>query len=148
MQASRNQCALPGWHPAKSRVGRVVRPVLRSRDMTLSTQLLPPVAPSPLVDTRPTRALEELDRAGLPPPIPGASLAEIERYAILSTLEACGGSTHSAAATLGVSVRMIQYRLKEYRFGIKRGNGETQARESEPPEVPAGASRALEGRTT
>lgn len=58
---------------------------------------------------------------GAPPPIPGAALEEIERFAILSTLEACGGSTHRAADTLGVSVRMIQYRLREYRYGIKRG---------------------------
>jgi Nif-specific regulatory protein len=58
---------------------------------------------------------------GAPPPIPGAALEEIEKFAILSTLEACGGSTHRAADTLGVSVRMIQYRLREYRCGIKRG---------------------------
>jgi len=58
---------------------------------------------------------------GPQPPIPGATLDEIEKFAILSTLDACGGSTHRAADTLGVSVRMIQYRLREYRYGIKRG---------------------------
>ncbi len=57
---------------------------------------------------------------GAPPPIPGATLEEIEKYALLSTLESCGGSTHRAADTLGVSVRMIQYRLREYRHGVKR----------------------------
>ena len=46
--------------------------------------------------------------------IPGASLAEIERYAITKTLEAVGGSTSRAAEILDVSVRTIQYRLHEY----------------------------------
>jgi len=49
--------------------------------------------------------------------IPGASLFEIEREAILRTLDAVGGSTARAAEVLGVSVRKIQYRLKEYRTG-------------------------------
>jgi DNA-binding NtrC family response regulator len=48
------------------------------------------------------------------PPIPGSSLAEIERYAILETLKATGGSTSKAADVLGISVRTIQYRLHDY----------------------------------
>ncbi len=48
------------------------------------------------------------------PPIPGATMADIERYAILETLEATGGSTSKAAEILGISVRTIQYRLHEY----------------------------------
>jgi Nif-specific regulatory protein len=54
------------------------------------------------------------------PTVPGSTLADLERFAILSSLDACGGSTHRAAAMLDVSVRMIQYRLREYRHGIKR----------------------------
>ncbi len=50
--------------------------------------------------------------------IPGATLFEIEREAILRTLEQCDGSTARAAEVLGVSVRKIQYRLKEYRSGV------------------------------
>jgi two-component system response regulator HydG len=50
--------------------------------------------------------------------IPGASLFEIEREAILRTLDAVGGSTARAAEVLGVSVRKVQYRLKEYRTGL------------------------------
>src|SRR5512138_1960063 len=46
--------------------------------------------------------------------IPGATLYEIEREAILRTLEMVGGSTSRAAEILGISVRKIQYRLKEY----------------------------------
>ncbi|HEY6555680.1 MAG TPA: sigma-54 dependent transcriptional regulator [Polyangiaceae bacterium] len=51
---------------------------------------------------------------GALPPVPGASLAEIERYVILKTLEAYGGSTTRTAETLGVSVRKIQYKMQEY----------------------------------
>ncbi len=46
--------------------------------------------------------------------IPGSTMAEIERHAVLSTLEAAGGSTTKAARLLGLSVRTIQYRLREY----------------------------------
>jgi DNA-binding NtrC family response regulator len=55
------------------------------------------------------------------PPIPGASLAELERYAILKTLEHTGGSTSRAAEILGISPRKIQYRLQEYQNGHKSG---------------------------
>jgi len=48
---------------------------------------------------------------------PGATLFEIERDAILRTLEQVGGSTARAAELLGVSARKIQYRVKEYRSG-------------------------------
>jgi DNA-binding NtrC family response regulator len=48
------------------------------------------------------------------PPIPGSSLADIERHAILKTLESTGGSTSRAAEMLGISVRKIQYKLQEY----------------------------------
>ena len=46
--------------------------------------------------------------------IPGATMAEIERHAILTTLDAVGGSTAKAAEILDISVRTIQYRLSEY----------------------------------
>jgi two-component system, NtrC family, response regulator len=49
--------------------------------------------------------------------IPGASLYEIEREAILQTLEMVAGSTSKAAEVLGISPRKIQYRLKEYAEG-------------------------------
>jgi len=51
-------------------------------------------------------------RAGLP--IPGATMDEIERYAITKTLEMTGGSTSRAAEILGISVRKIQYKMHEY----------------------------------
>ncbi|MEY4578013.1 MAG: hypothetical protein RL701_2716, partial [Pseudomonadota bacterium] len=46
--------------------------------------------------------------------LPGVSLAELERLAILQTLEAVSGSTAKAAELLGTSRRKIQYRLKEW----------------------------------
>ena len=46
--------------------------------------------------------------------IPGSTMAELERYAILTTLEATQGSTARAAELLDISVRTIQYRLQEY----------------------------------
>jgi len=49
------------------------------------------------------------------PKVPGASLRELERYALLQTLEQVGGSTTKAANILGISPRKIQYRLNEYR---------------------------------
>jgi DNA-binding NtrC family response regulator len=53
------------------------------------------------------------------PTIPGSSLEDIERYAILTTLEATGGSTSRAAELLGISVRKIQYKLHEYKAAPK-----------------------------
>ncbi len=49
--------------------------------------------------------------------IPGLTLAELERLAILQTLDAVGGSTAKAAELLDVSQRKIQYRLREWSEG-------------------------------
>jgi two-component system, NtrC family, response regulator len=51
---------------------------------------------------------------GLGVSIPGSTFADIEREAILRTLEAVGGSTSRAASLLQISARKIQYKLKEY----------------------------------
>jgi two-component system response regulator HydG len=51
--------------------------------------------------------------------IPGSTMAELERYAILKTLEAVDGSTTKAAELLDISVRTIQYRMHEY--GVTKG---------------------------
>jgi two-component system NtrC family response regulator len=48
------------------------------------------------------------------PPVPGATFAEIERHAIMSTYEACGRSPQKTAQVLGLSPRTIHYRLREY----------------------------------
>jgi DNA-binding NtrC family response regulator len=69
----------------------------------------------PLVSRRhlPANIAPRQDNDG-PPLIPGSSLDDIERFAILRTLEMCGGSTSKAAAVLGISSRKIQYKLHEY----------------------------------
>jgi DNA-binding NtrC family response regulator len=63
--------------------------------------------------------------------VPGLTLAELERAAILQALESAGGSTHAAAAMLGISRRKIQYRLKEW--GMQ---GRTDGNDSEEPGSP------------
>ena len=59
-------------------------------------------------------AVEDEDRP-LQFKIPGATIHEIEKEAILRTLDYVGGSTTAAARMLNMSVRKIQYKLKEYR---------------------------------
>lgn len=55
------------------------------------------------------------------PRVPGASMEELERHAILSTLQANGGSTVKAAQVLGISVRKIQYRIQQYAKAPRSG---------------------------
>jgi two-component system, NtrC family, response regulator HydG len=57
------------------------------------------------------------------PRIPGATMAELEKHAILTTLEAVGGSTSRAAEMLDISARTIQYRLHEYGVASARPKG-------------------------
>jgi DNA-binding NtrC family response regulator len=61
-------------------------------------------------------AIAQAERRGPPgmPAVPGATLAELERYAILKTLEHTGGSTSRASEILQISPRKIQYKLREY----------------------------------
>jgi len=75
--------------------------------------------------------------------IPGATMAEIERHAILETLRSVGGSTTRAAAILGISQRTIQYRLKEWELSGKAGDGpESRAGGGEDTPAPAGARQS------
>ena len=55
--------------------------------------------------------------------VPGVTLAEVERYTILKTLEAVGGSPTKAAAILGISKRTIHYRLEEW--GVAKSSAES-----------------------
>jgi DNA-binding NtrC family response regulator len=70
------------------------------------------------------------------PTVPGSTIAELERWAILRTLEACRGSTSRAAALLGMSSRKIQYKLRQYSGDDGEGGGGDDAppstTESEP----------------
>jgi DNA-binding NtrC family response regulator len=69
--------------------------------------------------------------AGIPL-IPGATMAELERYAILETMKASGGSTSKAAEILGISARTIQYRLHEYQ-AAPRSEVSVVAAKGRPP---------------
>ena len=78
---------------------------------------------SPQIETKhlPGALVPHEDRGGAPP-VPGSTIADLEKFAILKTLEACGGSTSKAAMILGVSTRKIQYKLHEYgSAGMDRG---------------------------
>jgi DNA-binding NtrC family response regulator len=50
----------------------------------------------------------------LPLMVPGVTLAEVERYVIMKTLDSVEGSRHRAADILGISRRTLQYRLQEW----------------------------------
>ncbi|MDB4937946.1 MAG: hypothetical protein JWP87_4918 [Labilithrix sp.] len=81
-------------------------------------------------------SLVPAEQRGGPPPIPGTTIQDLERYAILKTLEACGGSTSKAASILGVSPRKIQYKLHEYSSGpttTGTGAGAATDRADVPP---------------
>ena len=85
----------------------IERAVVLAQGPELTADDFPPALQGP----RPARSEGAL--------IPGASFAEIEREAILRTLEMVGGSTLRAAEVLGISIRKIQYRLKEYGMSAK-----------------------------
>jgi DNA-binding NtrC family response regulator len=79
----------------------IERAVVLAQGKTLESRALPPtIRPSAMP-------------AGAPV-IPGSTMSEIERYAILETLKSTRGSTSKAADILGISTRTIQYRLHEY----------------------------------
>jgi len=78
-------------------------------------------------------------RRSAAPTVPGATLDELERFAILKTMESVGGSTSRAAQILGVSVRKIQYKLQEYSASSQRRSStsltavESSEEGAEPP---------------
>jgi two-component system NtrC family response regulator/two-component system response regulator HydG len=74
------------------------------------------LAPGTTLEARhlPTTVRPTAATASGMPVIPGATMAELERYAILETMKATGGSTSKAAEMLAISARTIQYRLHEY----------------------------------
>jgi transcriptional regulator with GAF, ATPase, and Fis domain len=66
-----------------------------------------------------TGCLVVASRPGIGVAIPGSTLQDLEKHAILETLKAVGGGTSKAAKMLGISVRKIQYRLKDW--GLRSG---------------------------
>jgi len=49
-------------------------------------------------------------------PAPAVTLAEMEKAAILEALRRNKGDRKATAEQLGISLRTLQYRLKEYKF--------------------------------
>ena len=67
-------------------------------------------------DDLPTSAHGDLQNGSVMALIPGITMSELERVAILRTLDAVDGSTARAAEILGISQRKIQYRVKEWGY--------------------------------
>src|SRR4029453_6986921 len=80
----------------------IERAVILSRDPILDLSLFPALPRS-----------ESVPHAASTLSVPGAPLEQIEKDAILKTLEAVGGSTTRAATILGISPRTIQYKRSE-----------------------------------
>ncbi len=93
-----------------------------------------------------------IDEAQLPAPgmdgfrgsvhVPGMTLDDIERWAILTALDAAGGSTAGAAKLLGISVRKVQYRLQAYGRPTKRMVSARDSSRPPPPEPSLDADSA------
>jgi DNA-binding NtrC family response regulator len=75
--------------------------------------------------------------------IPGSTLAEIERAAILKSVKAMGGRATEAAAMLGISKSKIYYRLRDYGSHLaRRDDAEREVVTDElPPREPAANRR-------
>jgi DNA-binding NtrC family response regulator len=80
---------------------------LHAVTMSNGRKLSPTHLPSYLADTQPGETRREIR-------IPGMTLRELEREAILRTYEAVG-TAKGTAEVLGISLRKVHYRLKEYR---------------------------------
>ncbi len=87
----------------------VERAVVLSSEPVLQTTHFPTLRPSGATAASPAASASA---SGIR--IPGSTLADIEREAILRTLESANGSTSRAANVLQISARKIQYKLKEY----------------------------------
>jgi len=109
---------------------------LRRETAQLRNRVRDRVAPGNMVGSSPPmqRVVEIIDQVAPPtgvPPIPGSTLAQLERYAILETLKAAGGSTSKAAEMLGISTRTIQYRLHDYQAAPRSHVKVVQAKASD-----------------
>jgi DNA-binding NtrC family response regulator len=108
------------------------------------------LASGPLVEScdLPIRPVHKPEDA-LPLMVPGVTLAEVERYVIMKTLDSVDGSRHRAADILGISRRTLQYRLQEW--GIEPRKFTTKGEPSflgsplalEPGQRPAAGERSL-----
>jgi len=62
----------------------------------------------------------------------GSKVADVERRLILATLEQCGGTKEKAATMLGISLKTLYNRLREY-----QAQSEPSAPNAQPSQPPA-----------
>ncbi|MDB4986692.1 MAG: Response regulator of zinc sigma-54-dependent two-component system, partial [Myxococcaceae bacterium] len=100
------------------------------------------LAQGPLVEAcdLPIRPVHKPQDA-LPLMVPGVTLAEVERYVIMKTLDSVDGSRHRAADILGISRRTLQYRLQEWGIEPRKftSRGEPSLLSGPPTGEPANA---------
>lgn len=109
-----NECAkLLRGYDWPGNVREIENAIERAVVMSRSTELQVSNLPSSVVPSTPGN--------NGAPQIPGATIEELERYAILQTLESTGGSTSKAANILGMSVRKVQYKIRSYGDAPKSG---------------------------
>jgi DNA-binding NtrC family response regulator len=114
-----------GWPGNVRELQNVAR---RSAALVRGEVLTPEHLPTELVArTEPATTLGAVELAGF-------TLREVERAAILGTLETVG-DVKAAARMLGISVRKLYYRLKQYRRELARGT-------ASPTEAPGGQASA------
>jgi DNA-binding NtrC family response regulator len=89
----------------------IERAVVLCRGDTLTTQELP-------LNLKNSKAEAALERAVERQSLPGR-LEEIERQLILQALEKSGGVQTKAAGELGISERVLRYKMKKYKVAEK-----------------------------
>ena len=128
--AEENQKAIEGFsdealrsilaYPWPGNVRELENAIERAAVMAEGTRIEPGDLPSTASPSHPGGATD------LSMLVPGLSMAELERMAILQTLESTAGNTQKAAELLDISRRKIQYRLKEWGMtSTDAANGDT-----------------------
>ena len=104
------------------------------------------LAEGPLVEAHdlPIRPVHT-PQAALPLMVPGVTLAEVERYVIMKTLDSVDGSRHRAAEILGISRRTLQYRLQEWGIEPRKFTSKSDPAQSALDGPATGASAATSG---
>jgi two-component system, NtrC family, response regulator HydG len=111
---SREALELLVLHPWPGNVRELQHAVEHAAVMARARRIMPHDLPASVV--RPVRDPLHVT-------IPGSTLAEIERAAILKSLMSMGGKATQAAALLGISKSKIYYRLRDYGVAVEAGEG-------------------------
>ncbi len=87
----------------------VQRAIVMCSGDTITTRQMPPIGDESLI------LQEQTASSGSGISLAGMKFKDIEREAIIQTLKLTGGSTSKAAKMLGISLRKLQYKVREYR---------------------------------